>query len=342
MPRKRRILVLVHKDLVPPDSIAGMTDEQVAAFKTEFDVTATLREMGHTVQPLGVGSDLSPVKDAVDEFQPHLAFNLLEEVGGVGVFDAHVASFLETLQLPYTGCNPRGLMLAHHKAVAKMICRYHRIPVPNFHVFPIGRKVRRPKRLALPLLVKSLTEEGSVGISQASVVHDDEKLAQRVEFIHRRLGTDAIAEQYIDGRELYVGVIGNERLQTLPIWELHLAKLRDEAPRIATGRIKWDYDYQQQIGVETAAADPLPEGLEKTIPHLCKRVFRALSLSGYARIDLRLSESGKPYLLEANPNPQLAYGEDFAEAANHMDLSYDRLLQRLINLGMRYRLVGQS
>jgi D-alanine-D-alanine ligase len=342
MRKKLRILVLVHADLVPPDSIEGMSDEQVAPFKTEFDVIATLREMGHTVWPLGVGSDMSPVKEAVDEYQPDIAFNLLEELGGVGVFDAHVASYLEMLGLPYTGCNPRGLMLAHHKAVAKMVCRYHRINVPRFHVFPIGRKVRRPKRLELPLMVKSLTEEGSVGISQASVVDSDEKLAERVDFIHRRIGTDAIAEQYIDGRELYVGVVGNDRLQTLPTWELHFAKLRDEAPRIATGKVKWDYKYQQQIGVETGPAGALPEGLDKKIPHVCKRVFRALSLSGYARIDLRLSETGRVYLLEANPNPQLAYGEDFAEAAHHAGIEYDRLLQRILNLGMRYRLVGQA
>ena len=342
MKKKLRILVLVHADLVPPDSIEGMSEQQVAPFKTEFDVTATLREMGHTVMPLGVGSDLSPVKDAVDSFQPDIAFNLLEEFDGVGVFDAHVASFLETLHLPYTGCNPRGLMLAHHKAVAKMICRYHRIHVPNFHVFPIGRKVRRPKKLALPLLVKSLTEEGSAGISQASVVHDDEKLAERVAFIHRRVGTDAIAEEYIDGRELYVGVLGNERLQTLPVWELYLSKLRDEAPRIATGRVKWDTKYQEQIGVETGPAQALPDEAGRQIPHLCKRVFRGLSLSGYARIDLRVSEQGKVYLLEANPNPQLAYGEDFAEAAHHAGLSYDRVLQRILNLGLRYRLVGQA
>jgi D-alanine-D-alanine ligase len=266
----------------------------------------------------------------------------LEEFGGVGVFDAHVASFLEMLGLPYTGCNPRGLMLAHHKAFAKMICRYHRIHVPGFHVFPIGRKVRRPKKLGLPLLVKSLTEEGSVGISQASVVDSDEKLAERVDFIHRNIGTDAIAEQYIDGREIYVGVLGNERLQTLPIWELYFTKLREQAPRIATGRVKWDYAYQQQVGIETRPAEALPDGLDRSVPHLCKRVFRALSLSGYARIDLRIAESGKVYLLEANPNPQLAYGEDFAEAAHHGGLAYDRMLQRILNLGRRYRLVGQA
>ena len=340
--RKLRILVLLHEDLVPPASIDGLSEAEVAPFKTEFDVTATLREMGHTVWPLGVGSDLSVIKSAVDRLNPDIAFNLLEEFDGVGVFDAHVVSYLEMIKLPYTGCNPRGLMLAHNKAVAKMICRYHRINVPRFEVVPLGKNVKHTGKLKWPVIVKSLTEEGSVGISQASIVHDPDKLAERVAFVHRTIGTDAIVEQYIDGRELYVGVLGNERLTTLPIWELDFAKLRPDAPRIATGRIKWDYKYQQQIGLESMAAGDLPDGLDRKIPHLCKRVFRALSLSGYARIDLRLTEAGKVYLLEANPNPQLAYGEDFAESAEHSGMGYEAVLQKILNLGLRYRLVGQA
>jgi len=269
MKKKLRILLLCHESLIPPDSIVGLSDAEIAPFKTEFDVCATLRDMGHTVWPVGIGSDLAVIKNAVDTHQPDLAFNLLEEFAGVGVFDAHVASYLEMIRLPYTGCNPRGLMLAHNKAVSKMICRYHRIPVPAFHVFPLGRpttKIRRPKRLDFPLIVKSLTEEGSVGISQASVVHDDEKLAERVRFIHRQLRTDALVERYIDGRELYLGVLGNDRLQTLPIWEINFNNLREGAPKIATGKIKWDEQYQKKIDLTTGPAHHLPGNLGPASP----------------------------------------------------------------------------
>ena len=335
--RKLRVLVLVHEDLVPPDTLTGVSEQEYFAFKTEFDVCATLREMGHTVSPLGVSSDLAVIKQAVDEFEPDIAFNLLEEFDGVGVFDAHVVSYLELLKLPYTGCNPRGLMLAHDKALSKMVLRYHRIHVPRFHVFPMGRKVRKPPRLAYPLLVKSLTEEGSVGIAQASIVYDDAKLAERVAFVHRQVNTHAIAEQYIDGRELYVGVLGNERLVTLPTWEMLFPKLREGAPRIATGKVKWDQKYQKKIGLVSDAARDLPEDVEAQLPRLCKRIYRALSLSGYARMDLRLSPEGRVYLIEANPNPQLAYGEDLAESAESAGLPYDGLLQKLLNLGMGYR-----
>ena len=340
MKRKLRVIVLLHEDLIPPENIEGMTDEQVAPFKTEYDVTVTLEDMGHEVVPLGVTSDLGVIRRTVDEFKPDITFNLLEEFDGVGVFDAHVVSYLEMIRTRYTGCNPRGLMLAHDKALSKMICRYHRIRVPAFGVFAQNQKVRRPARLEFPLLVKSLTEEGSVGIAQASIVHSDEALAERVEFVHRQVGTDAIAEQYIEGRELYVGVIGNERLQTLPVWELHFDKLRQEAPRIATGKIKWDLNYRKRAGVQTRPAENLPDGLNKEIPRLCKRIYKALSLSGYARMDLRLTPQGDVYLLEANPNPELAYGEDFAESAEVAGVQYEDLLSRIIGLGMNYRMRG--
>jgi len=341
MKQKLNIIVLLHEDLLPPESVTGMTEEQIAPFKTEYDVIVTLEDMGHKVTPLGVTSDLSVIRKSVDEFQPDITFNLLEEFDGVGVFDAHVVSYLEMIRASYTGCNPRGLMLAHDKALSKMICRYHRIHVPAFGVFPLGSRIKRPAKLKFPLLVKSLTEEGSVGIAQASIVHSDEALAERVEFIHRQVGTDAIAEQYIEGRELYVGVIGNDRLQTLPIWELHFDKLREEAPRIATGKIKWDLKYRKKTGVQTRLATNLPHGLDNQIPRLCKRVYKALSLSGYARMDLRLTNAGQVYLLEANPNPELAYGEDFAESAEVSGIGYEQLLHRIINLGLRYQMRGQ-
>ncbi|MEM6749261.1 MAG: D-alanine--D-alanine ligase [Planctomycetota bacterium] len=340
---RMRILVLMHPDFMPPASIEGLSEPEYAPFKTEFDVVATLRDMGHEVIPLGVTNDLGVIERAVREHKPHIAFNLLEELAGVGVFDSHVVAYLESIRLPYTGCNPRGLMLAHNKAVSKILCKHHRVPAPRFHVFPQGqRTVRRPPRLGFPLIVKSLTEEGSIGIAEASVVDNDEKLEQRVRFIHEKVGTDAIAEQYLEGRELYIGVLGNLRLTTLPVWEMHWPNLRPGAPKIATTKVKWDLAYQKKIGLETRPAEDLPDELENLLVRYSKRVYKALQLSGYARLDFRLTEEGKPYLLEANPNPQLAYGEDFAESAHAAGMDYEPLLRRILSLGQRYRLVGQA
>jgi D-alanine-D-alanine ligase len=337
--KKLRVIVLMHEDLVPPSSLEGLTEDAVmkAPWKTEYDIVVTLAEMGHEVRPLGVISDLGRIRRALETWKPHVAFNLLEEFDGVAVYDQHVVSYLELMRQPYTGCNPRGLLLARDKALSKKLLSWHRILVPSFAVFPRGREVRRPRKLKFPLFVKSVTEEGSLGIAQASLVHDDEKLRERVEFVHRQLETDAIAEEFIDGRELYVGMLGNLRLQVFPIWELKFTKAAAGTPLIATGKVKWDVKYQKRIGVETHAASDLPPVLERRIQRMCKRTYRALSLSGYARMDLRLTPDGRVYVLEANPNPQLGYGEDFAESAETAGISYETLLQRILNLGMRYR-----
>jgi D-alanine-D-alanine ligase len=288
------------------------------------------------VLPLGAGEDLGVVRKAIEEYRPDIVFNLLEDFHNVAVFDQNIVSYLELLRIPYTGCNPRGLLLARDKALSKQLLAFHRVPAPEFMLCRRGRKPRRPKRLQFPLIVKSLTQEASAGISQASVVDSDEKLAERVAFIHKTLGTDAITERYIDGRELYVGVVGNERLQVFTIWELFFTKMPDEAWRIATDRVKWNRSYQKRRGIKTGPAE-LPDDLAARIRHLSKRVYRTLGLSGYARIDFRLSEDGKVYVLEANPNPQLAYGEDFAESAEHAGVSYNALLQRIVNLGRLWR-----
>lgn len=332
---KLRVIVLMHKDLMPPETLEGVENKEQAEWRTEYDVVNTLKQMGHEVYPVGLHSDLEVIAKAREEYKPQIAFNLLEEFDGKALFDQHVVSYLELMKQPYTGCNPRGLTLAHDKALTKKILSYHRIPVPGFAVFPANQKIVRPRKLGFPLLVKSVTEEGSVGIAQASVVHDDEKLRERVEFIHRQTQSHAIAEQYIEGREIYVSVIGNRKLQTYTPWELLIQNLPDGALNIATGRLKWNTAYQKKVGLVTRAAALEPE-LQRKLERLSKRIYRLLGLSGYARLDYRLSNDSQFYLLEANPNPQIALNEDFADSAKHYGLSYGQLLQKIITLGLSY------
>ena len=258
-PMKRlRVLVLMHPDLMPPDSLKGHSEQDINVWKTEYDVVSTLRGSGHEVRPLGVKNELAPIRDAVESFKPHVVFNLLEEFHGEAVYDHSVVSYLELLRVPYTGCNPRGLVLARGKDLSKKLVHYHRVPTPAFAVFPMGRKVKRPPRLQLPLIVKSLIEDASMGIAQASVVESDEALAERVTFIHERIGTAAIAEQYIEGREIYVGVLGNDRRRVLPIWELQFGDLAQGTRPIATEKVKHDLEYQQRHGVVEGPAKGLP------------------------------------------------------------------------------------
>jgi D-alanine-D-alanine ligase len=332
---KLRVLALFHEKLVPPE---GATEEQAktAEWKTEYDVVTALKALGHEVLPLEIGGDLAPIRKAVEAWKPHIAFNLLEAFDDVATWDQNVVAYLELTKVRYTGCNSRGLLLARDKAITKKLLSYHRIPVTDFAVFPMGRQMKRPKRLGFPLIVKSLTLDASTGISQASVVENEDKLAERVKFIHDSIGTDALVEGYVEGRELYVGMLGNDRLKVLPIWELSFTKMPEEQRKIATERLKWSLTYQKKHGIVSGEAKDIPDAVAARIRDICKRIYKNLMLSGYARIDLRLSETGQLYVIEANPNPQLARGEDFADSANAVGIDYERLIQQILNLGMRW------
>jgi len=333
--KKLRVLAVCRPDQLPPDSLDGLTEQQIFACKTEYDVFTALREFGHELMGLGVQYELAPLREAIEEWKPDIVFNLLDQFHGDTLYCQHVASYLELLRMPYTGCNPRGLMLSQGKDLSKKLLKYHRLPVPAFAVFPIGRKVKRPARLDYPLIIKSVTEDASIGISQASVVDTDEKLEERVRFVHERVGTAAIAEQYIDGREIYVGVLGNDRLRVLPIWELEFTSLPSGALPIATERAKHNLEYQKRRGVMQGPAEGLAPAVESRIRDTVKRICRILELDGYARIDMRLTAEGVPYFIEANPNPEIAASEELAQSALYDGLEYPDLLNRILALGLR-------
>jgi D-alanine-D-alanine ligase len=334
--KKLRVLVLMHHYLVPPEDVSGL-DPSTADWRTEYDVLSTIRDdLQHDTRPLGVGDELGGIRQTIEEFKPDIAFNLLEAFHEIGTFDQNVVSYLELLRQPYSGCNPRGMILARDKALSKKLLHYHRIPVPDFFVVDRGRKARVPRKLSFPLIVKSLTQEASIGISQASVVEDDGKLRERVQFIHESTQTDAIAEQYIEGRELYCAIVGNQRLQAFPVWEMTFANMPEGQRRIATERVKWSRKYQEKVGIATGAATGLPEGLAEQVQHISRRAYKVLQMSGYARIDLRLGADGKIYVIEANANPQIAKTEDFAQSAAVAGMNYAALLQSIIAAGLRW------
>ena len=333
--KKLRVLVLMHEDFVPPDNVKSLSESDFHRIKTESDILGALADLGHKAKPLGVRDAVVPIRRAIEEWEPDIVFNLLDEFQGEAIYDQHVVAYLELLRVPYTGNNPRGLVLARDKALSKKVAMYHRITVPRFFVARTGRRVRRPKRLGFPLIVKSLVEESSMGISKASIVRDDDALATRVQFMHERVGTDAIVEEFIPGREIYVAVLGNDRLIALPPRELIVDELEPGEDLIATESLKHNIHYQKKHGVRISDARKLPNGVEATLERASKRIYRMLSLEGYARIDYRLSEDGKLYFLEANPNPELANYEELASAAEKAGLSYQDLIQRLLNLGLR-------
>jgi D-alanine-D-alanine ligase len=332
-----RVLVLMHESLVPPTSLEGYSDKEIDEFRTEYDVTATLEKAGHEVKALGLGDNLAELRSIVTDWKPDVAFNLLEEFQGIVTYDQYVVAYLELMKLPYTGCNPRGMMISRDKVLSKQILAYHRIPTPGFAVFRKGQRYRIPRRLKYPLFVKSATEDASFGISQASVVLDLARLKERIEFIHEQTNSDALVEEYIEGRELYVGVVGNDRLRSLPVWEMDFGTLPDVMAGIATRKVKWDRRYQKKHGIRTGAAQNLPEGCAPYLDKLSKRIFRALYLSGYARMDFRMRPDGSLFVLEANCNPNISREEDFAESALAAGMEYPGLLEQIIRVGNNYQ-----
>ncbi len=337
MTRRLRVLVLMHAELVPPDDLDGLTGQEFLWVKATYDVVGGIDSLGHEVLKLGLNDEISDLRKALDETRPHVVFNLLEGFRGLPYYDQHVVSYLELLKMPYTGCNPRGLVLARDKALCKKILAYHRIRVPEFAVFPLGRKPNKSKRFSYPMIVKSLVNDASAGIAQASLVTSYEKLVERVDFVHRTFHSDAIGEEYIEGRELYVGVIGNHVLTPLPVWEIVLDTLPESSARIATEKVKWDVGYQEKHKIEVRAATDLSDELREKCHRVSKRIYRILGLSGYARLDFRLTENGQLYFLEANPNPDISVDEELACAAGAHGLEYEQLLHKIINLGLRRR-----
>jgi D-alanine-D-alanine ligase len=330
-------LVVVHESLVPPESVDGLTDQQVDEWRTEYDVIRTLRLVGHEVRVQGVLDSLTGLRLAITEWKPDVVFNLLEEFNGIVTYDQHVVAYLELMQQPYTGCNPRGLLLSRDKPLSKQLLAWHRIPTPHFALLPKGRKFRAPRQMRYPLFVKSATEDASLGIAQASVVETPQQLQDRVAFIHEQVGTDALVEEFIAGREVYVGVLGNERLTRLPVWELQFGSMAASQSAIATRKVKWDRSYQQRHGIARAAAQDLPPAVLARLDRMSRRIYRALGLSGYARMDFRVRDDGEVFVLEANANPCLAEAEDFSQSALSVGIGYQDLLNRIITIGLAYK-----
>ena len=335
MKKKLKVLVLfdgTRPTKIDQDFSAEMKTED---WKTEANVMDALQKLGHTAEHLAIYDDLDLVRQKMESFAPDVLFNLVEQFIINPGFDQNIVSLLEMQGVPFTGCGATGLTLCKHKGISKKILSYHGINVPNFVVIPRGQRIARLKRPSFPMVVKPVKEEASYGISRASFVETDEQFRERVAFIHEKYQSDVIAEQYIDGRELYASIIGNTRLYVFPIRELIFRDVPPNEPKIATYRAKWDEEYRKRKGLQNQDASDLDPALINEIAETCKRIYRLLTIDGYARIDLRLDAADKIYFIEANPNPHLAADEDFAQSAEKAGLPYPQLIDKIIRIGMQ-------
>lgn len=301
--------------------------------EAEYDVARALLARQHDVLMVGVAEQLAPVLERLHAFQPKLVFNGCESFRGQAQHEYAFATVLEMHGYRYTGSSPTGLLVARNKSLTKKILAHHGIRVPAFAEFRPGEKPVRPSELRFPLIVKPLLEDASVGISQASVVKDDEDLAARVKFIHEKFHQAAIVEELIEGRELYVGLMGNDTLQVLPIVELTFGEAEGEH-RIATYKAKWDEEYRKRKKIRNVFAKGLSEEVSGKIADICTTAFHALWLKDYGRVDLRLTHDDEVYVLEVNPNPYLAYENEMADAAEKAGMGYPEFIQRIVDEAM--------
>lgn len=335
--KKKKLKVLALFDAIRPTKIDQDLSKEMKTedWKTEANVLAALGELGYPTEHLAIFDNLDLLRQKMESFAPDVIFNLADQFKNNRGFDQNIASLLEMQGVPFTGCGATGLVLCKHKGTSKKILGYHHIHVPNFVVIPRGQRIARLKRPKFPLLVKPVKEEASYGISQASFVTSDEQFKERVAFIHESHDSDVIAEEYIEGRELYVSVMGNAKLTVFPIRELVFREVPPNEPKIATYKAKWDEEYRKRWGLQNQFPEGLEPALVAQIEETCKRIYRLLTIEGYARIDLRLTAANEIYFIEANPNPILAADEDFAQAAGKAGLTYPQLINRIIRQAMK-------
>ncbi len=330
--KKMRILVIFDSGTKHPADYDYSEEFLQEDWYTEAAVIETLQLMGHMVEFMGLHDDVGPLYEKLTGERPDMVFNLTELFAGKAHLDKNIPAFLELMQVPYTGCNADGLIVCNNKALSKEILSYHKIKTPKFHTFRKDHKIRVPSKLQFPLIVKPLREEASTGISRASHVKTPEELLDRVSFIHSNMSMNAIAEEYIEGQELYISVLGNKRLQAFPVREMEFRNMPTDMPRFATFKAKWDEEYRNKWGIVNGFATGLAAEMSSKLTDTCKRAYRSLNLDGYARFDCRLTGEGKLYIIEANGNPELAQGDEFAESAQRAGISYDTLLDRILRL----------
>jgi D-alanine-D-alanine ligase len=298
---------------------------------TEADVLACLQRLGHEVDTLAVFDDVVCIVEKLKHFAPEVVFNLTESFHSNRAHEPNIPALLELMRVKYTGARPDGLMLCKDKALAKKVLAYHRVRVPHFVISTEQRPLKRLRRFVYPAFVKPVGEESSDGIAKASFAKSEEEALERARFIQEKFHCDALIEEYIDGRELYLSVMGNRKLTVLPPREIFFHDVPEDTPKFATFKAKWDDTYRKKWGIQNGPANELPPGVDGKLARLARKVYRVLKIRGFGRVDVRLTAAGEVVVIEANPNPSLACEDDFAQSAATAGLPYDALIQKILD-----------
>jgi D-alanine-D-alanine ligase len=318
-------VVLLHtKDAVDgeEDPVLGQIEE-------------ALRAGGHEPRRIMVDNEVEPVVSALTKDRPELVMNLAESFAGKSALESNIAALLNLLDLRYTGSSPAGLLVAGDKTLSKKVLRFHGIKTPEFATVYRGM-VDWAGDVQFPLIVKPPQEDASLGITQKSIVHDVRELLEKIAEIQGEYQSPALAEQFVDGREYYVGVLGNQNAKALPVIELDFSKFPADRPRIASWEAKWgdegDAKGAEYEGTESVFPEDLPDELRDRMQKVAVEAFHALRLRDYARIDMRVTDAGEIYIIEVNPNCYLEAKSEFARSAERDGMPYNALIGQIVDL----------
>lgn len=300
----------------------------------EANVLASLERLGHEVVTMAVFDNVTAVVEKIGTFAPDVVFNQCESFRDDRSLEPNIPALLELMKVRYTGSGPDGLLLCKDKALAKEVLSHHRVRVPRFVVSHLRSPLRRLQRFGYPAFVKPVGQESSDGIAKASFVRDEKEAIERLRFLHQKFNSDAMIEEYIEGRELYVGVLGNRRRVVFPPREIFFELVPDDEPKFATSHAKWNDAYRKKWGITNGPAAELPEAVMKDLRKLARNIYGWLRIRGFGRIDIRLSPANELVVIEANPNPSLAAEDDFAQSANADGMSYDALIEEIVAAAM--------
>lgn len=344
-----RVLVIFNRDFENAEA-----DPENAAREdircTADEVAAVLARAGFQVESLGIGEDVLGAAREIAASAPDVVFNLCESLGGDNRFEPLLPLLLEHHGIAYTGSPPVTLGLALNKHKAKDVLRANGVPTPEAAVFLTPDQVGAPPRrqgdlssigMPFPLIVKPAREDASVGVSSASVVHDRAALERQVTYVIARYNQPALAERYIEGREIYVSLLGRVddvfQPDVLPLHEIDFSEMPTDRPRIVSFEGKWVEGSPEFVGTKPIPCLPLSADSEARILAVARTAFAAMELRDYARLDLRLDSNGVPYVIDVNPNCDLSPGAGFARAARSAGLSYDELIRRIVDLALQRR-----
>ena len=298
-------------------------------------VSAALTARGHEVSVFGVHGDMVKLVEGLKERKPNLIFNLMETFGKTQLGSIGVVGVLDLLGLPYTGGGPGEFYLQEDKGITKKILAYEKILYPDYAVIPEGAESKTVDNLRFPMFVKPLRMDASIGISAKSIVRTKKELLERINAIHK-LKDSALIEEYIEGREFFVGLLGNRDPQVLPVLEVDFSGMPEGAPNILDAKAKWDTESAEYKGSKVVVAE-LPDELREQIQNIALGAYKALRVRDYGRVDLRMDESGAVYVIEANASCYLERSSELAVAAKAAGIEYEDLLERIVQLALERR-----